>query len=146
VPSHVETVRALSQPFGAINVGAIDWRADEIRELLAQTYAEDVEMRTLESGMGLGLKETYSGLDGAVEYLASWLEPFDEYYVEWLDYIDAGDSCVLVPSHQRGVGRTSGADVEIDVVFLLEVRDGRISKSFQYDTLEQARKAVVQLT
>jgi hypothetical protein len=85
MPTNLEIVRSFWEPFGGVNVAAIDWRADEIREVLANTYTEDVEMRTLESGMGLGLKESYSGVEGAAEYLANWLEPFDEYYVEWLD-------------------------------------------------------------
>jgi ketosteroid isomerase-like protein len=145
VASNVEIVRALSEPFASVDVGAIDWRAAEIRELLAQTYTEDVELRTLQSGVGLGLKESYYGLDGTIEYLASWLEPFDEYHVEWVDFVDGGGDCVLVTSHQHGIGGTSGARVEIDVAFLLQVRDGRISKSFQYDTLEEAQEAVAQL-
>ena len=75
-----------------------------------------------------------------VRYLGEWLEPFSEYHVEILDYIDAGD-CVLVPSRQRGIGAGSGARVEIELTTLYEVRDGRIARIHQYDTLEEAREA-----
>jgi ketosteroid isomerase-like protein len=144
MPSNVEIARALSEPFAEVNVAALDWRADEIREALASTYTEDTELHTLESGGGLGIKTFYSGLDGMVDYLSTWLEPFDEYHVDWLDFIESGDS-VLIPSSQWGVGKTSGVRVELDLVYLLQMRDRKIARTFQYDTLEQAREAAARL-
>ena len=49
--------------------------------------------------MVLDIADHYRGIDGLAEYLGKWLEPFSEYQVENLEYIDAGD-CVLVPSRQ----------------------------------------------
>jgi ketosteroid isomerase-like protein len=69
-----------------------------------------------------------------------WLEPFSEYHVENLDYIEAGD-CVLVPSRQWGVGSGSGARVEIELTALYELRKGRIARIHQYDTTEEALEA-----
>jgi ketosteroid isomerase-like protein len=68
------------------------------------------------------------------------LDPFSEYHVENLDYIEAGN-CVLVPSRQWGVGRGSGAPVEIELTALFELRDGQIARIHQYDTLEEALEA-----
>jgi ketosteroid isomerase-like protein len=79
-------------------------------------------------------------LDGLVEYLRKWLEPFSEYHVENLDYVDAGE-CVLVPSRQVGVGSGSGARVELELTTLYEVRDGRITRVHQYDTMAEALEA-----
>jgi ketosteroid isomerase-like protein len=75
-----------------------------------------------------------------VEYLHGWLEPFGEYYVENLDYIDDGDR-VLVPSRQRGVGTASGVEVEIELTTAYELRAGKVVRVCQYDTVEQARAA-----
>jgi ketosteroid isomerase-like protein len=144
MPSNVEIARALSEPFAEVNVAALDWRADAIREALASTYTEDTELHTLESGGGLGIKTFYSGLDGMVDYLSTWLEPFDQYQIEWLDFLEAGDF-VLVPSSQWGIGKTSGARVELDLTYLLQMRDRKIARTFQYDTLEQARAAAAEL-
>jgi ketosteroid isomerase-like protein len=137
---NVEIVRSFIEPFDGINVAAIDWSAEAIREALGRAYSPDVELSTLASGLGSGVGEFYKGPDGLVRYLREWLEPFSEYHLENLDYVEAGD-CVLVPSRQWGVGAGSGARVEIELTTLYELRDGRIVRIHQYDTMEEALEA-----
>jgi ketosteroid isomerase-like protein len=138
---NVEIIRSVFEPLRGVNVAAIDWELDAVREAAGQAYSPDVELTTLASGAGSGVDEFYSGADGVVSYLREWLEPFSEYYIESLDYIDAGD-CVLVPSRQWGVGEGSGARVELELTTLYELRDGKIVRMHQYDTLDEARQAV----
>ncbi len=137
---NVELVRSVFGAFEGVNVATIDWDTHAVRELLEPRFAPGVELNTLASGLGSGVGEHYSGWEGLVRYLSEWLEPFSEYYVENLDYIDAGDR-VLIPSRQWGVGRGSGARVEIELTTLYEVRDGRIARIHQFDTVEEARAA-----
>ena len=134
---NVEIVRSVFEPMEGINLAAIDWGVEEIRETLGRAYSPDVELTTLASGLGSGVDEFYRGADGVVRYLREWLEPFSEYHVENLDFIEAGD-CVIVPSRQWGVGSGSGARVEIELTTLFELRDGRIARVHQYDTAEEA--------
>jgi ketosteroid isomerase-like protein len=134
---NVEIVRSVFEPLEGINLAAIDWGVEAIRETLGRAYSPDVELTTLASGLGSGVDEFYRGADGVVRYLREWLEPFSEYHVENLDYIEAGD-CVIVPSRQWGVGSGSGARVEIELTTLFELRDGRIARVHQYDTTEEA--------
>jgi ketosteroid isomerase-like protein len=141
---NVEKVRSLLEPFAGINIADVDWGAEAIRESVRAMRTQDVELRTLASGPGTGVGTHYRGLDGAVRYLQEWLEPFSEYHVDNVEYIDAGD-CVLVPSRQNGVGAASGARVEIELTTLYELRDGRIARIHQYDTLEEAREAARRL-
>lgn len=139
---NVEIVRSVLEPMDRIDGAAIDWQAETLREMLGAAYAPDIELRTLGwsgTGTGTGLEERYQGLDGLVEYLRGWLEPFSEYHVETLDFIEDGDR-VLVPTHQWGVGSASGARVELDVTFAYELRDGKIARMTQYETLEEARE------
>jgi hypothetical protein len=144
VATNAEIVRAITEPFGNVDVAAIDWRSDAVREALGDRYTVDIELRTLESGLGSGVEGAYRGLDGFIDYLEDWLGPFSEYHVEWLEYIEVGDF-VLVPTHQWGIGDTSGARVELDLIWVYELREGRIARAFQYDTLPQARDAVAQM-
>jgi ketosteroid isomerase-like protein len=137
---NVEIVRSISEPLAGLNVATVDWGAEEIRETLGSAHSPDIELRTLASGTGLGVDDVYRGLDGLAQYLREWLEPFSEYHIEYLDYVEAGD-CVLVPTRQWGVGGASGARVELELTFLYELRDGRIARIVQYDTLEEARRA-----
>jgi ketosteroid isomerase-like protein len=137
---NVEIVRSTWEPFDGINIAAIEWGAEAIRDALGRAYSPDVELTTLASGLGSGVGEFYRGLGGLARYLREWLEPFSEYHVENLDYIEAGD-CVLVPSRQWGVGSGSGARVEIKLTTLYELRDGKIVRGEQYETLEEALEA-----
>ncbi len=137
---NVEIVRSTFESFEGVNVAAIDWSADVIREALGRAYSPDIELTTLAIPLGLDVSDSYRGLDGVVEYLRTWLEPFSEYHVENLDYVDAGE-CVLVPSRQWGVGSESGARVELELTTLYEVRDGRITRVRQYDTMDEALEA-----
>ncbi len=137
---NVEIVRSVFEPLAGVNLAAIDWGVETIRELLGRAYSPDVELTTLASGLGSGVGEFYRGSDGFVRYLQEWLDPFSEYQVENLDYIEAGD-CVLIPSRQWGVGAGSGVRVEIELTTLLELRDGQIARVHQYGTLQEALKA-----
>lgn len=138
--NNVEIMRSILEPMNGENVAGIDWTADAIREMVGRAYSPDIELRTLESGTGMGLKEIYRGWDGVVQYLHDWLEPFSEYRVDYLDYIEAGDF-VLVPSLQRGIGGASGANVEIEVTLAYELHNGLITRLVQYESLERAREA-----
>ena len=134
---NVEIVRSTFEPFEGVNLAAIDWSAAVIREALGRAYSPDIELTTLAIGLGLDISDSYRGLDGLLEYLQAWLEPFSEYHVENLDYVDAGD-CVLVPSRQQGVGGGSGAGVELELTTLYDVQYGRITRVHQYDTMDEA--------
>ena len=137
---NVEIVRSTFEPFDGVNLAAIDWSAEIIREALGRAYSPDIELTTLAIPLGLDGRSSYRGLDGLGEYLRTWLEPVSEYVVNTLDYIEAGD-CVLVPSRQFGVGAGSGARVELELTTLSELRDGKIVRVHQYDTLEEALEA-----
>jgi ketosteroid isomerase-like protein len=137
---NVEIIRSVSEPFAGIDVAGIDWGSKPMREAIGTAYSEDAELTTLESGLGTGVDGHYRGLDGFVQYLQDWLEPFGEYHVEWLDYVDAGDF-VLVPSRQWGIGAASGARAELELTYLYELRDGKVVRIHQYDTLDEARAA-----
>jgi ketosteroid isomerase-like protein len=135
---NVEAVRSVFEPLRGVNLAVIDWDVEAIREAVGAAYSPDLELTTLASGVGTGVDAFYRGADGFVRYLREWLSPFSEYYVENLDYVDAGD-CVLVPSRQWGVGAGSGAPAELELTTLYELRDGLIVRVHQYDTLAEAQ-------
>jgi len=73
---NVDLVRSVLEPFGEIDVAAVDWCAEGIRETIERAHAPDVELRTLELGTGSGVGAIYRGCAGLVEYLREWLERF----------------------------------------------------------------------
>jgi ketosteroid isomerase-like protein len=136
--ANVDFVRNAWKPFEGVNIAALDFEGEFVRQALEATFSPDIELKTLDSGLGTGVGQHYRGLDGLQRYLEEWFDPFSEYYIENLDYIEAGD-CVLVPSRQWGVGSGSGARVELELTQLFEIRDGAVTRWHQYDTLDEAR-------
>jgi ketosteroid isomerase-like protein len=137
---NVDRVRSILEPFSGVDGTEVDFDSEAIRQMLERDYSADVELWTLASGFGSGVREYYRGREDFIRYLREWPEPFIEYRAESLDYIEAG-RCVLVPSRQWGTGAGSGARVEIELTTLYELRDGRIARMEQYDTLDEALEA-----
>ena len=74
---------------------------------------------------------------GLIRYFREWFEPFSEYRMKWLDYVETGER-VLVPMKASGVGSASGLRVEMELVLSFELQDSLITRLDQYDALEQA--------
>ena len=137
---NVDKIKAMLAPLGDADVAGIDWKAEAIRELLERDYSPDVELTTLESAVGIGPSRSYQGWDGLVQYFAEWFEPFSEYRLKWLGYIDAGQR-VLVPMQAFAVGRGSGVQVEMELVLSYELQDGLITRLDEYDTLRTSPRS-----
>jgi ketosteroid isomerase-like protein len=137
---NVEKIKAMLEPFDDVELTGIDWESEAIREILERDYSPDIELRTLESAIGSGPSSFYKGWDGLIQYFKEWFEPFGEYRMRWLDYVEAGER-VLVPMKASGVGRASGLRVEMELVLSYELQDGMITRLDQYDTLDQAFEA-----
>jgi hypothetical protein len=77
---------------------------------------------------------------GRAQAFREWLEPFSEYHSEPLDYIGVGILRRADPA--VGIGRASGAPVEIEVTYVFQFRDHMITRIDEYDTLKEALEAV----
>jgi SnoaL-like polyketide cyclase. len=134
---NVEVVRSLWEPFKGLDVTAIDWNAEAIREMIGPPFSPEVELRWSATWAG---EREYGGRDGVIQAFKEWVEPFSEYHAEPLDYIEVGDH-VVVPTRQWGVGGASGAPVEIEVTHVFEFRGHQIVRLDEYDTLKEALEA-----
>jgi hypothetical protein len=93
---NVEIVRAMWEPFKGLDTTAFDWDAG-IREM-GQLISPEVELRWSATGPE---PRVYRGRDGMVQAFREWVEPFSEYHVEPLDYVELGN-CVVVPNPAMG--------------------------------------------
>ena len=130
-------VRGLWEPFKGADYTAIDLDDEAIREMTEQFFSSEVELRWSRSGPEA---RVYQGRDGVIQAFREWAEPFSEYYIEPLDFIEQEDR-VIVPLRQWGIGSTSGVSVEIEVTHVYEVRDNLVARVDEYDTLEEALEA-----
>ena len=131
-------VRGLWEPFKGVDFAAVDWDDEAIREMSERFWSPEVELRWTRSGPEA---RVYRGRDGVIQAFREWVEPFREYYIEPLDFIEQEDR-VIIPQRHRGIGRTSGIPVEIEVTHVYEVRDHMITRVDEYDTLKEALEAV----
>jgi ketosteroid isomerase-like protein len=134
---NVEMVRGLWKAFKGVDCTTIDWDGEAIREMTEQYWSPEVELRWARSNPEA---RAYQGRDGALRAFREWVEPFSEYYVEPLDFIEQGD-LVIVPQRQWGIGNASGIPVEVEVTYVYELRDNQIARIDEHDTLEEALEA-----
>jgi ketosteroid isomerase-like protein len=85
--------------------------------------------------------EEYQGLDGLMEYLVNWFSLWDDYELEPIEFIDAGEHVLVVMRERGRVGRT-GAVVEEDLSHSFALRDGKVVEWRMYDSHAAALEAL----
>jgi ketosteroid isomerase-like protein len=75
-----------------------------------------------------GLEAVYRGREGFIEFMRDWTEDFD-WSIELENAIDAGDGRVVVTTHQRAIGKGSGAPVELVMGGLWTVESGQATRA-----------------
>jgi ketosteroid isomerase-like protein len=90
-------------------------------------YAEDVELVVdAEASLERG---TFRGREAVGRWFGNWLSTFEPgYHFDVNEARDLGDVVLLVAG-TRGRGRTSGAEVQGEVAYLYEIRDGKIVRA-----------------
>ena len=122
---NVEVVKAFMAPFAAGD-----------RDVWRDYFDPDVVWDTSASEMPAA--GVYHGHEGVERFFREWLGAWDEYEIETREYIDAGDSVVLV-FRQSGMGRGSGVRTERD---FFAVYDLSASKVIRYRMYESRRDAL----
>jgi ketosteroid isomerase-like protein len=82
-----------------------------------------------------------SGHEGYLQWVGRWLEAWESFDVEAETYEPIGERHVLIHVVQRGVGKGSGAKVEMPIVYMLELSGGRATRMHLYLDREQALQA-----
>jgi ketosteroid isomerase-like protein len=68
--------------------------------------------------------QQYKGIDGAREFLAEWLEAWEDWQLDVERLLDAGDQVVAIV-RQRGRSKSTGVPVEMHFAQLWTVRAGK---------------------
>jgi uncharacterized protein len=80
---------------------------------------------------------TFQGPAGLRRFFEEWLENWEEYRSEPLEFIEAGDE-ILVRTLQTGRGKLSGIELREDLFQVFRVRGGRIVEFRLYTEREHA--------
>jgi ketosteroid isomerase-like protein len=112
-------------------------RTGEIqREAVLPDFVWD--MTTFRGAIFLG--GTYEGVDGANEFLAEWLENFEQWVLDVEEVFDAGDRVVVI-ARQQGKPKRGGPEVEMRFAQVWTFREGLIARMEMYADREEALEA-----
>jgi ketosteroid isomerase-like protein len=89
---------------------------------------------------GLGMQSVYRGREEFREFMSTWTEDFEDWSIRLDTVADAGE-LVVVEFHQQATGKASGAPIEWDQGSVSEVKDGRVTRMWNYLTLADALEA-----
>jgi ketosteroid isomerase-like protein len=84
--------------------------------------------------------QTYAGLEGAREFMANWLEAWEDWEFEVEELLDAGESVVAVV-RQRGRSRATGLPVDMHFAMVWTFRDGKQIRMRMYASPDEALTA-----
>jgi ketosteroid isomerase-like protein len=88
----------------------------------------------------LPMAGVYEGHDGIERFFRDWLSAWDDLRLSHNEYIDAGDSVVVV-FRQAARGRGSGAMAEREFFGVYDMRDGLVARYHQYESRAEALSA-----
>jgi ketosteroid isomerase-like protein len=86
-------------------------------------------------------RELYPGIEGAREFLAQWLEAWDDWKVELKMLLDAGEKVVAIV-HQQGRSKATGLPVDMEFAQVWSLQQGRQIRMEMYADTDEALKAV----
>ena len=116
---------------------AFDAYARDGLEGMLPFYDPDIEWTTTASYIE---PATYRGHEGVRRYLGTPAEEFDEVHVELMEVLDAGDQ-VVVSCRISGRGKLSDAPVDLTLIMVSLLRDGKVVRNRNYPTRPEALEA-----
>ena len=105
-------------------------------------FAADVDYRAVETAPDD--QGPIAGREAFRAWLQDWIDMFDEFKMEPLELIDAGDNTVVVAERYGGRAKLSGIDMHSTVWIVLKIRDGKLARGREYMSREQALEAAGQ--
>ena len=108
------------------------------RDSWRQYFDPDVVWDTSASDMPSA--GVFHGHEGVERFFRDWLGTWRDHEVAHREYLDAGDSVVVV-FRQRGTGRGSGVRIERDFFGVYDLRGSKVVRYHMYESRETALQA-----
>jgi ketosteroid isomerase-like protein len=80
---------------------------------------------------------TFRGPEGLLRFFEEWLESWEEYRSEPVEFIESDDE-ILVHAIQTGKGKLSGIEINDDLFLVFRLRDGKFIEYRLYTEREAA--------
>lgn len=109
---------------------------------LAPLLHEEVVMKQSKKKASLtGGARVYRGSRGLEKAARDWFEAWEWFAIDGEEFIDAGENVVVV-SRYRALPRHGGAEVDMRMVDVWTLRDGKVVLYRSFDEREEALEAV----
>jgi ketosteroid isomerase-like protein len=92
------------------------------------------------SASGMPAAGIYHGLDGVRRFWRDWLEPWEDYKIEYSEFVNVGDSVMCV-FRQAATGKGSGIRSERDFFALWYLEDSKVVRFRLFESRDQALEA-----
>jgi ketosteroid isomerase-like protein len=128
---NVETVGAAFDVAAALNRGDLDG--------FLEYFADNIDHRAVE-----GAPDDHGPIHGKVAmraYVQDWIDTFDQFTIEPMELIDAGEDQVVAVLRISGRAKLSGVETDLTFAALFTVRDGKIARGREYWTRDEALEA-----
>jgi ketosteroid isomerase-like protein len=125
---NVEIVKAAYEAF-----------AREGLDLWIEHFADDVDYRAVEGAIDDW--GPIKGTDALRAYFQDWIDMFDGFWMEAVELFDAGGDTVVTVERYGGRARLSGVETDQTEVEVFMIRDGKIARGREYNTLDEALEA-----
>jgi ketosteroid isomerase-like protein len=126
-----ENIKTIRGAAAAFNRGDVDaW---------LEYLTDDIDYRAIEGAPDD--PGPMHGKDAVRAYEQDWLDMFDDFKVEPMELIDAGEDRVIAVTKISGRAKLSGVETDLTYAALYTIRDGKVARGREYWTKEQALEA-----
>jgi ketosteroid isomerase-like protein len=101
-------------------------------------WADDIDHRAVE---GAPDDLAIHGKDALRAYAQDWQDTFDDFAIEPVELIDAGEDNVVAVIRISGRAKLSGVETDLTYATLYTLRDGKVVRGREYWTREEALEA-----
>jgi ketosteroid isomerase-like protein len=85
--------------------------------------------------------KTYEGSTALAQAWEDWPNQWEDFRLDLIDLIDAGDDVVVAETRHRGRGRESGIEMDFRVFYVYRLRDGKLARMEMFFSRPQALEA-----
>jgi ketosteroid isomerase-like protein len=85
--------------------------------------------------------KTYEGRGAIVDALEDWPNQWEDFRMDLIEIIDAGDEVAVSVTRHRGRGRECGIEMDFEVFYVQRGRNGKLARMEMFFSRAQALEA-----
>jgi ketosteroid isomerase-like protein len=126
-----ENVAAVQAAYEALARGGLD--------RFIEHWTDDLDHRSIEGAPDD--RGPIHGKNAMRAYVQDWIDLFDDFRIEPVELIDAGENRIVAVLRFGGRAKLSGVETAQTMGTVFEIRDGKIARGREYATRDQALEA-----